>query len=905
MSDLIVVINDTAAIESVSEAAAAAFGYSAAELVGRPSQLILAMPDRPSVIKPPFVWLSASAHPILHAIHRDGRRIPHRLTQHEIHGRGETHYVLLLEAPDGGADDEHDSLRHQHLYQLATFEGRISVWEVDYRTNHFEFSPAMGHMLGLSESQIPTSVDGWKQRFHPDDWRLIEREAERMLHREIPELNVEARMLHADGRTLWGLVRGKAFFDADGNPIKSVGTMIDITERRHAEQRASIAYAVTRVLAASPNIADASRLILQAICEALDWEVGALWRVDNGAQVLRCIQTWSKSSATFDEFESISQNTTFASGIGLPGRVWANPQSAWVPDVTSDANFPRARVAAKVGLHAALAFPILLENTVLGAMEFFSKEIKQPDEVLLQLMGTIGSQIGQFIERKKAEQERDLFFDLSLDLLCIADLRGFSKVNPAFCKTLGYAIDELTSRPFLDFVHPDDVQATVQVVADLERGKDVVFFENRYRCKDGTYRWLSWKTPAPKPGSDQLYAIARDVTDAKRVQADLNHALEQAENANRAKSDFLSRMSHELRTPLNAILGFGQLLQRDALSPRQREQIDMVVKAGRHLLMLINEVLDITRIEVGRLDISSEPVDLSELLREVIGLTQPLADARNIQLHVDPSAQRDCHVVADKQRLKQVLLNLISNAIKYNYENGRVVLRSEITPQGRLRLHVQDTGPGIPREMQHRLFVPFDRLGAESTAIEGSGLGLVLSRRLVEIMGGTLSFVSQPESGSTFTVELPIGQCALAVAAVPTLPSFPEMDVGPARTLLCIEDNHANIRLIEAVLASRPNLRLLTAMQASVGLEMARTKVPDLILLDVHLPDMNGDDLLALLRADAMLRTIPVVVISADATARQIDRLLSAGASEYITKPIDVDQLLQILDRYLKEPRTQ
>ena len=502
-------------------------------------------------------------------------------------------------------------------------------------------------------------------------------------------------------------------------------------------------------------------------------------------------------------------------------------------------------------------------------------------------------------ERKQAEEERDLFFNLSLDLFCIADLHGFRRVNPMFCKTLGYSADELTSRPFLDFVHPDDLAATQNAVAELEQGKDVVLFENRYRCKDGSYRWLSWQCPAPTAGADFLCAAARDVTDAKRAQADLERAKQDAEQANRAKSEFLSRMSHELRTPLNAILGFGQLLLREPFNTRQLQQIDLIVKGGRHLLALINEVLDITRIEVGRLDLSPESVDLADLLREVVSLTQPMADLRGIRMSIDEASVSRHGVLADKQRLKQVLLNLVSNAIKYNDEGGLVTLRCEGMRPERLQIQVLDTGPGIAPEKQSRLFTPFDRLGAERTPIEGSGLGLALSKRLIELMGGTLTCVSQPGEGAAFVVEMPKAKNVKAIVNEIPAASSQAPAATPERTLLYVEDNAANIKLIEAVLVLRPGIRLVTALQGSEGLDLAREHRPDLILLDVHLPDMKGCALMANFRADPRLQSVPVIVISADATQHQRDRLMEAGASEYLTKPIEVDQFLSVLDRYL------
>lgn len=388
-----------------------------------------------------------------------------------------------------------------------------------------------------------------------------------------------------------------------------------------------------------------------------------------------------------------------------------------------------------------------------------------------------------------------------------------------------------------------------------------------------------------------FYALSRE--NAERRRAEL-----EADRANAAKSEFLSRMSHELRTPLNAILGFAQLLEMDDLAPHQRENVAPILAGGHHLLELINEVLDISRIESGRLQLSQEAVPVETVLRETLDLIQPLAADTNVQLRVQYSQDR--HVKADYQRLKQVLLNLLINAIKYNRHGGTVTVSYTDAGIGRLRISVSDTGLGISPEMQERLFVPFDRLGAERHGIEGTGLGLVLSRRLVETMGGTLGVDSTVGQGSTFWVDL-----ALVEAPAGQPGREPELIVPrqersePAATVLYVEDNLSNFTLIERALTAHRNVRLLPAMQGQIGLDLAREHHPDLILLDLHLPDIHGAEVLGRLRAEPETREIPVIVISADATQGQIERLRAAGARDYITKPLDIVKLLKILDEVL------
>jgi signal transduction histidine kinase/ActR/RegA family two-component response regulator len=395
-----------------------------------------------------------------------------------------------------------------------------------------------------------------------------------------------------------------------------------------------------------------------------------------------------------------------------------------------------------------------------------------------------------------------------------------------------------------------------------------------------------------------LTMVAERTADLQEANAELAQARGAAERANAAKDEFLSRMSHELRTPLNAVLGFAQLLERDPLDEEQADSVRQILRGGRHLLALIDEVLDISRISTGNLALSSEPVAVAQAIGEAVALVRPLATERRVELGAEDAD--GLHVLADHQRLKQVLLNLLSNGVKYNHEGGSVRIGWERASISRLRIKVSDTGPGIPPEKVQRLFAPFDRLGAEASDVPGTGLGLALSRGLVQAMGGTLDVASRVGSGSTFTIELPLAETPVdRYERERSRQSGPTVaDIGE-HTVLYVEDNLSNLTLIERILDERPGIRLITAMLGGLGIELAQKHHPELILLDLHLPDLTGEEAVRRLRELPETQLIPIVMISADATPGQVKRLLGAGADDYLTKPVDLGRFLQVLDRFL------
>ena len=402
--------------------------------------------------------------------------------------------------------------------------------------------------------------------------------------------------------------------------------------------------------------------------------------------------------------------------------------------------------------------------------------------------------------------------------------------------------------------------------------------------------------------------IGTDNSVRKQVESELNAAMAAAKKANLAKSDFLSAMSHELRTPLNAILGFAQLMEsgHPLPTPSQKRNLDQILKAGWYLLELINEILDLALIESGKVTLSREPVSLVEVMLECRAMIEPQAQKRGIRMAF-PRFEIPFFVRADRTRVKQVLINLLFNAIKYNKAGGSVTVECSLSPPDSIRISIRDTGAGLAPEQVGQLFQPFNRLGKEASAEEGTGIGLVVTKRLVELMGGAIGAESTLGTGTVFWIELSLTPAPLLAAreAEAAALARPQVPAGaPLRTLLYVEDNPANLELVEQLIARRPDLRLLGAADGNLGIEFARAYQPEVILMDINLPGISGIAAMKILRADPSTAHIPIIALSANAVPRDIAQGLEAGFFNYLTKPIKVNQFMEALDLALEYSRT-
>ncbi len=564
-----------------------------------------------------------------------------------------------------------------------------------------------------------------------------------------------------------------------------------VTERKLAGRHLAGSLAVTRILAEAPALEDAVPRIVQRICKTFEWEVGAMWRVDDAAKVLRCFKMWPSHGRPTGSFEYATKQSTFARGTGLPGRVWDEPRPVWIPDVTSDSNFPRAPAAAAEGLHAAFAFPIMSGERFLGVMEFFSHQIREPDNALLETFTAIGNQIGQFLERKGGEEERE------------------------------------------------------------------------------------------------------------RLLVREQSARNEAEEANRLKDEFLATLSHELRTPLTAMLGWLTMLRGGKLDDETSvHALETVERNARAQAQLIEDLMDVSRIAGGKLQLDVQPIDLTGLITAAIDIVRPAANARGV--HVQVAADSSVGPVAgDPARLQQIVWNLLSNAVKFTQRDGYVYVT--LRSVGSLaEIEVRDTGIGISPEFLPSVFERFRQAESPVTrSHRGLGLGLAIVRHLTELHGGTVSAASDGEGkGATFTIRIPLAVDHLAVKSAAR--ERDDVDSSPRplaglRVLLVEDEADARELLALTLRVSGASVDAVDSVrQALLNLQSLQ---PDVLVSDVGLPTESGYDLIRQIRAmPSELSKIPAVALTAFATEKDRQLALSAGFQIHLAKPVEPDALVQAIE---------
>ena len=630
-------------------------------------------------------------------------------------------------------------------------------------------SPGIESILGYSVEEWSADSELWFKSMHPED-RDHAMAAEERSNATGEPLYSEYRLIARDGRVVWFRDEASVISNDAGRPSLLAGVMLDVTTQRRAQDELELGYVVQKKLAEASSLHEGIRGVLAAVGARFAWDAGGFWTVDTHDGALRLSHMWHSDPADDGKFARASQGYRFHEGEGLPGLVWATCEPFWVDDFGSNPDFPRAEVAQECGFRTAVAFPAAAGGEVRGVLEFFTREQRPRDPEVMELLPSVTSHLADFVATRGALEEHQGRFQAVLDAapapVYAKDAEGrYLFVNRRFEEVLNVSAEQAVGRTDYDIM-PPDVAASVRANDEqvLATGRQIEI-EEVVPSGDTPHWYLSVKFPLRDAGGE-VYAvcgISSEITELKKAQQELSQR-EEAERATRAKTEFLSRVSHELRTPLNAILGFGQLLEVEPLSERQHASVEQIMKGGRHLVELVNELLEISRIESGEFKVSLSPVDVATAVQDILHLLQPLAAGCNVSITEVNVSGTTC-ARADEQRTKQVLLNLLSNAIKYNRSGGSVGVSVAGTGDEFVTVRITDTGHGIADEDLGRLFSPFDRLGAEQSPVEGTGLGLALSKLMVEAMHGHLAVESTVDVGSTFVLELPLAQGAEAGGA--------------------------------------------------------------------------------------------------------------------------------------------
>jgi PAS domain S-box-containing protein len=828
-----------------------------------------------------------------------------------------------------------------HL-RLAQEAAQIGTWDSNLSTGRVEWSPTVEAMFGFAPGGFPGTREAFFQCIHPDDRERVAGAVVRAAEQGA-DYEIEHRILWPDGTVRWMAARGRVFHDEAGQAAHLMGAVMDITDRKRSEQRLLSQHAVTRILAEAATLTEATPGILQAICESMDWEVGTIWDVDVRDQVLRCVAVWHTGAADISEFEAVTRGSQFTAGIGLPGRVWASGEPAWIPDVTRDTNFPRAPFAARCDLHGAFAFPILSQGAVTGVVEFFSRQIRKPDDDLLAMMGALGSQIGQFVERKRAEEalrkNRDLLrtlIDNLPDYIYVKDTASrFLLSNEAHLRVMrAPGLDDVLGKTDFDFF-PREMAA--QYAADEQQVMRLgQALANRVEAAidaEGRRQWLlTTKVPLREPGGaiTGLVGISRDITALKEAEAELQKAKEAAESATRAKSEFLATMSHEIRTPMNGIIGMTELALDTDLTAEQREFLVIVKDSAELLMSLLNAILDFSKIEAGRMDLERVRFGLRDTLGDTLRTLALRAAQQGLELLYDVPPDVPDALVGDPNRLRQIVVNLVGNAIKFT-ERGEVVVRvtqetadarrqtAETTeapllpsaadrlPSAEAHLHfaVSDTGIGIPAEKQRQIFEAFSQADSSTTRrYGGTGLGLAISSQLVQLMGGRIWVESEFGKGSTFhfTARFALAPPLDSSEAFHPTPDTRHPTPLQGLPVLIVDDNATNRRILEEMLANwrmRP-VAVEGGQAALQAMERAHEEGSPfaVVLLDAMMPEMDGFALAGEIQRRPHLVGATLMMLSSAGSAADANRCRELGVKAYLTKPIKQSDLLDTLMQF-------
>jgi PAS domain S-box-containing protein len=813
--------------------------------------------------------------------------------------------------------------KQQEDYQTILDSVPAMIWYKDKENRHLRCNRRAAEFIGLSVGEVE-GTSAWElfpredaERFYAEDLEVI--------NSGRPKVGLVELLNTPSGDHLWHQTDKIPYFDQDGKISGVVIVSSDITPQKLSQSRLATQYSVTKILAVAATLEEATPKLIRSICESLGWDLGELWRVCADEECLRCSGGWHSPSVAEDVYADMCNSNALRRGVGLPGRVWSCGESVWISDVTKDEDFPRAKVASRGGLRSAFAFPIRAGQETAGVMEFFSREVREYQVEVIEMISTLGSQIGQFIERKEAEEAlreseesfRTLAQTASDAIITIDEASTILFANPAVEKVFGYTAHELRGR-----------QITLLMPDYLRR----LHHAGLKRYQETGRRHISWEgveLPGLRKGGEEVpleisfgefekngrhyfTGIVRDVSDRKRAEEERERSLasekqarEEAEEANRLKDEFLATLSHELRTPLTSILGWSRLLQTnnfdEAAATRAIQTIQRNALAQRQL---IDDLLDTSRIITGKLRLDVRAVDPGGVVTAAADAVRPAADAKNIRLQtlLDPQAGP---ISGDPDRLQQVVWNLLSNAVKFTPKGGRVQVRLERV-NSHVEITVADTGKGIVPEFLPHVFDRFRQADQTTTRTHGGlGLGLAIVRQLVELHGGTVHVGSEGEGqGTTFTVSLPL----LPIRKEPmseaprvhpaaktdiTLDCPPELE---GLRVLVVDDEPDTRELLQMVLTSCGAQAVLAASAAEALEEIGRGQF-DVLISDIGMPEDDGYSLMAKIRrlpADRGGR-MPAAALTAYARAEDRVRALRCGFQTHVSKPVEPSELIAVV----------